>query len=170
MKIEQLELPASASDLNALALLLIDAVDSNAAVTFLAPLSTEHAEQWWRELTADPHPRAVLLVARHDAQIVGTVQLQPVRAVNQSHRADIAKLLVHRRHQRAGLGGQLMRAIEAQARNAGFTLLTLDTKRGDPAERLYHRAGWTEVGGIPNFALDPDGTPHEAVIFYKALE
>ncbi len=47
--------------------------------------------------------------------------------------------------------------------------LTLDTKRRGPAEHLYRKLGWTVVGTIPNFALDPDGTPHDTVVFYKQL-
>jgi hypothetical protein len=64
---------------------------------------------------------------------------------------------------------QLMQTIEDAARRAGFRLLTLDTRRGDAAEHLYRQLGWTPVGTIPRFALDPDGTPHDAVIFYKEL-
>ena len=78
-------------------------------------------------------------------------------------------MLVHRRSRRTGLGTQLMRTIEDVARRAGFSLLTLDTKRGDAAERLYQRIGWTPAGTIPGYALDPDRTPHDAAIFYKEL-
>jgi uncharacterized glyoxalase superfamily protein PhnB len=64
-----------------------------------------------------------------------------------------------------------MRAIEEEARREGFDLLTLDAKRGAAADRLYRRSGWTPVGTIPAFALDPDGkTPHDAVVFYKRLD
>lgn len=62
-----------------------------------------------------------------------------------------------------------MEAVEDAARRAGFGLLTLDAKRGAAAEQLYRRGGWIEAGTIPGFALDSDGTPHDAVIFYKAL-
>ena len=79
-------------------------------------------------------------------------------------------MLVHRRSRRTGLGTQLMRTIEDAARRAGFSLLTLDTKRGDAAERLYQRLGWTPAGMIPGYALDPDRTPHDAVIFYKEVD
>jgi hypothetical protein len=44
--IEQLIPPVSASDLRALAQLLVDAVESGAAVSFLAPLTLERAEDW----------------------------------------------------------------------------------------------------------------------------
>jgi acetyltransferase len=167
--IEQLILPVGDSDLRALAQLLVDAVGSGAAVSFLAPLTLEDAEDWWRQATSASHPGAIFLVARDIEGIVGTVQLHPAWAPNQPHRADIAKLLVHRRSRRTGLATQLMLTIEDAARRAGFSLLTLDTKRGDAAERLYRNIGWTTAGTIPGYALDPDGTPHDAVIFYKEL-
>ena len=168
--IERLEAPARSDDILALARLLGDAVDSGAAVSFLAPLDVERAQEWWRKTLSSSHPRAVILVAREFGEIVGTVQLQPAWAPNQPHRAEVAKLLVHRRVRRAGLGSALMRAIEEAAQAAGFSLLTLDAKRGGAAEALYRHIGWTLVGAIPRFALDTDGkTPHDAVVYYKEL-
>src|SRR5256712_4141590 len=167
--IERLILPVGDSELRALAHLLVDAVESGSAVSFLAPLTLERAEDWWRTTISASHSGAVFLVARDAEGIVGTVQLHPAWAPNQPHRAEIAKLLVHRRTRRRGLGTQLMQAIEDAARRAGFSLLTLDTKRGDVAEHLYRHIGWTSAGTIPGYALDPDGTPHDAVIFYKEL-
>ena len=156
-RIERLKPPFSGADLRGLAELLVDAVSSGAAVSFLPPLTVEQAEAWWRK-TADP--KTVVLVARDAMGIVGTVQL---------HRGDIAKLVVHGRSRRTGLGSQLMQAIEGEARRAGFTLLTLDTKQGDGAEQLYRRGGWIEVGVIPRYALNPDGSMHATVVFYKDL-
>jgi len=167
--IERLTLPVGEADLRALAQLLVDAVESGAAVSFLAPLTVECAEDWWRKTLAGSNPRAIFLVARDDEGIVGTVQLHPAWAPNQPHRAEIAKLLVHRRSRRTGLGTRLMQAIEDAAHRAGFSLLTLDAKRGAAAEQLYRHTGWTPAGTIPRYALDPDGTPHAAVIFYKEL-
>lgn len=98
------------------------------------------------------------------------MQLHPAWAPNQPHRAEIAKMLVHPDHRRMGLGTRLMRAIEDEARRAGFRLLTLDAKRGSEAEPLYRKLGWNHAGTIPRFALDPDGvTPHDAVLFYREL-
>lgn len=169
MKIERLTPPVEALDLRALAELLIDAVDSGAAVSFLPPLTLERAEAWWRNTVSESDAKAVLLVARDAQGIVGTVQLQPAWAPNQPHRADVVKLLVHRRGQRAGLGTQLMQTIEDEARRAGFSLLTLDARAGGNAERLYRRLGWTHAGTIPRYALNADGTPHDAIFFYKHL-
>lgn len=170
LAIERLSPPVGDADLRALAQLLVDAVHSGAAVSFLAPLTMERAEAWWRATIAASHS-AILLVARDGAEIVGTVQLHPAWAPNQPHRAEIAKLLVHRHLRRMGLGTRLMRAVEDAARGAGFTLLTLDAKRGEAAEHVYRRLGWTDAGTIPRYAFDPDGTtPHDVVIFYKHLE
>jgi len=167
--IERLILPAGDPDLRALALLLVDAVESGAAVSFLAPVTLERAEDWWRRAISASRSGAIFLVARDVEGIAGSVQLHPAWAPNQPHRAEIAKLLVHRRSRRTGLGTQLMQTIEAAARRAGFSLLTLDTKRGGAAEQLYRQIGWTPAGTIPGYALDPDGTPHDTVIFYKEL-
>ena len=164
--IEQLALPANEADIEGLALLLLDATAADASVGFLDSTTLEEAKEWWRRNIAE---RTILLVARDTEGIAGTVQLRPAAMPNQRHRADVAKLLVHRRARRQGLGGMLMREIEDRARSAGFTLLTLDTKRGDAAESLYRRSGWTEVGVIPRYALDPDGSFCDTVIFYKDL-
>jgi len=164
--IEQLILPVSDDDIRDLALLLLDATAAGASVGFLDSTTLDEAKEWWRQNVSD---RTILLVTRDSEGITGTVQLRPAPMPNQPHRADVAKLLVHRRARRQGLGGLLMEEIERRARSAGFTLLTLDTKRGDAAETLYRRAGWTEVGVIPGYASNPDGSMCDTVVFYKEL-
>ena len=167
--IERLTLPISESDVASLARLLAEAVARGAAVSFVAPLSHRDAVAWWQQTLASLPPRSVLLAARTDGKLAGTVQLQPAWAPNQPHRADVVKLLVDPASQGRGVGEQLMRTIEVEARTAGFTLLTLDAKAGTAAERLYRRLGWTTVGSIPGYAHDPDGPLHDAVFMYRAL-
>lgn len=167
--IKRLSPPVSEADLHALAALLVDAVESGAAVSFLA-LTREQALDWWRKFFGSPASGAIVLVARDSAGIVGTVQLLPSWAPNQPHRADVAKLIVHRRGRRRGIGRTLMDEVEREAVAAGYRLLVLDSKRGDAGEQLYRALGWTVVGTIPRYALDPDGrTPHDTVVFYKEL-
>lgn len=169
-RIERLSTPPVVSDLDGLSRLLAEAVGSGAAVSFLAPFTPGMAKAWWQRTLADSHPKAIFLVARKGGDIRGTVQLHPAWAPNQPHRAEVVKLLVDRAARREGLGTRLMQAIEEEARAAGFILLTLDAKRGTPADNLYRRLGWLPVGTIPGFAFDPDGTtPHDAVLFYKSL-
>jgi acetyltransferase len=167
--IERLAPPVSEADLRSLAVLLVDAVDSGAAVSFLT-ITEDQALDWWRRQFSAPASGAIVLAARDAEGIVGAVQLHPARAPNQPHRADVAKLIVHRRARRRGLGERLMAALEREAAAAGYRLLVLDSKRGDAGERLYRRIGWSVVGTIPRYALDTDGaTPHDTVVFYKEL-
>lgn len=184
--VERLPLPATAGDLHALADLLSDAVNSGSAVSFLAPLSHDVAQAWWRKTIEGADPRTIFLAARMDGEggdevagefggeiagkIIGTVQLHASWAPNQPHRADVAKLIVHRRARGKGIGKMLMEAVELAAAEVGYTLLVLDTRRWCEAESLYRKLGWTEAGVIPNFALNADRSGlHDTVIFYKAL-
>jgi ribosomal protein S18 acetylase RimI-like enzyme len=164
--IEQLAFPVGEDDIRDLALLLLDATAAGASVGFLDGTTLESAKEWWRQSISE---RTILLVARDGDGIAGTVQLRPAAMPNQRHRADVAKLLVHRRARGRGFGAMLMQEVERRARSAGFTLLTLDTKRGDAAESLYRRQGWTEVGVVPGYATNPDGSLCDTVIFYKSL-
>jgi GNAT superfamily N-acetyltransferase len=168
--IERLVPPVAPSDLHDLAALLLDAVQSGAAVSFLGTLTAEQAQDWWRAAFANAAASSVFLVTRDAQGICGTVQLHAAWAPNQPHRAEVVKLLVHRRSRGAGLGTQLMQAVEAAARNAGFSLITLDAKRGAQAEQLYRKLGWVHAGTVPRFAFNTDGvTLHDAVIYYKEL-
>ena len=152
-----------------LAALLVDAIDSGASISFMAGLRLEDAATWWRKTLSTLPPRGVVLVARDDEGIAGTVQLQPAWAPNQPHRGDVAKLIVHRRARGRGVARALMAELERHARERRFTLLLLDTCKASPAERLYTSLGWIRVGEVPYYALNPDGTPCDTVFFYKQL-
>ncbi len=153
----------------ALAELLIDCVDGGASVSFMYPLSLPKALAFWREV-ADGVARGerALFVAEDAEGIVGTVQLVLGQPDNQPHRADVSKMLVHRRARRRGLGEALMQAAEQTARQSGKTLLVLDTASGD-AERLYARLGWQRCGVIPGYALLPRGGLCDTTYFYRVL-
>jgi GNAT superfamily N-acetyltransferase len=154
----------------ALAGVLLDCVAGGASVSFMADLSHERAEAFWRGVASDARGDGrTLLVAEDDAGIAGVVEVIPAGPDNQPHRADIAKMLVHRRARRRGLADALLRAAEAQAVAMGKTVLVLDTVTGGDAERLYVRGGWTKVGVIPDYALFPDGRPCDTTVFYKRV-
>ncbi|MBK1836495.1 GNAT family N-acetyltransferase [Azospirillum sp. YIM B02556] len=148
---------------------LLDCVAGGASVSFMAPLDRATAEGFWRSVVAGvERGERILLVAEDREGVLGTVQLVVGQPPNQPHRADLSKMLVHRRGRRRGIGAALMQAAEEAARAAGKTLLVLDTASPD-AERLYTRAGWVKVGVIPNFALWPEGGFCDTAFFYKAL-
>ena len=154
-----------------LADVLLDCVAGGASVGFMASLSREQAEAFWQRVAEGVTRRErVLLVAEDgEGRAVGTVQLVVAMPDNQPHRADVAKMLVHRRARRQGLAQRLLDAIDAQARAAGKTVLVLDTVAGGDAERLYARCGWQRVGSVPNYALMPDGAFCATTGFHKQL-
>jgi GNAT superfamily N-acetyltransferase len=156
--------------LPALADILLDCVAGGASVSFMWPLSRDKALAFWRGvLQSMARGERIVLVAYDEAgAIAGTVQVILAQPETQPHRGDVAKMLVHRRARRQGLGQALMRAAEAEALAAGKTLLVLDTA-SDDAERLYARSGWVECGRIPGDALLPGGEPCATTLFYKSL-
>ena len=148
---------------------LIDCVEGGASVSFMWPLTRERARAFWQRVARGVAANERALVIAEDADgVCGTVQLILDQPENQPHRADLAKMLVHRRARRRGLGGALMRAAEAAARDCSKTLLVLDTA-SDDAERLYEREGWVRVGVIPGYALLPHGGPCATTYFYRTL-
>ena len=159
----------SPAQLEALADVLVDCVEGGASVGFMLPMTRAKALAFWRRI-ADGVERGerVLLVAEDATGIVGTVQVVVDQPENQPHRADVAKMLVHRRARRRGVGAALMQAAEAEARREGRTLLVLDT--ADPtAARLYARLGWIAAGTIPRYALLPQGGECATTYFYREL-
>ena len=157
------------AEIDGLSDVLIDCVEGGASVSFMHPLSRERAAAFWRRVAAGVVAgQRALLVAEDASGVCGTVQLVLEQPDNQPHRADLAKMLVHRRARRHGVGAALLRAAEEAAIDCGRTLLVLDTASAD-AERLYERAGWVRVGVIPGYALLPRGGFCPTTLFYRDL-
>jgi len=156
--------------LGGLAEVLIDCVEGGASVSFMLPLPREKARAYWRGVaqSAARGERAVLAAVDPLGTIVGTVQLILDLPENQPHRGDLAKMLVHRRVRRGGVGAALLAAAEECAREEGRTLLVLDTANAEAA-RLYERHGWQRVGQVPGYALLPDGRPCATTFYFKTL-
>ena len=158
------------ADLDALAEVLADCVAGGASVGFMHPLSPQRARAFWQHVAADvARGDRALLVAEDADGPCGTVQRVLAQPESQPHRADLAKMLVHRRARRRGTGAALLAAAEDAARARGRTLLLLDTASAD-AERLYARAGWVRCGTVPGYALWPQGGPCDTTFFYRRLD
>ncbi|RUR67104.1 GNAT family N-acetyltransferase [Variovorax guangxiensis] len=160
----------SEAQLRGLAAVLADCVEGGASVSFMHPLTAQRAQAFWRRVADGvASGERALLVAEDEEGILGTVQVVLAQPENQPHRGEVAKMLVHRRARRRGIGALLMKAAERVARERGKTLLVLDTSSAD-AERLYERSGWVRVGSIPGFALLPQGEPCDTTFFYRELK
>lgn len=149
--------------------MLIDCVDGGASVSFMAPLARDKALAFWQRVRQSVSRRErLLIVAEIGGRIVGTVQVVLALSENQPHRGEISKMLVHRSARRRGLAEAMLRLAEDVAREAGKTLLVLDTA-DETAERLYVRLGWVHAGTIPDFALWPHGGLCSTRIYYRRL-
>jgi GNAT superfamily N-acetyltransferase len=169
-KIVELEAAEAKSCLSELADILVDAVESGAWVSFMLPFIHAEAIAYWNDvIAAVTDRRTVLLAALLDSRVVGTVQLSLSTPPNQSHRAEIAKSLVHRAARGRGIGRALMEGVEELAHRHSRTLLTLDTLAGSVAEKLYLSLGYVHVGTIPGYARLPSGPLIDTSIFYKQL-
>jgi GNAT superfamily N-acetyltransferase len=168
MKLQQLH-QVSAAQQEQLAEVLHDCVHGGASVSFMLPFSLDDARSFWQAVAQGVAcgDRA-LIVAEDKGRICGTVQLVLAQPPNQPHRADLAKMLVHRSARGQGVGAALLLEAETVARAARKTLLVLDTASAD-AERLYSRAGWVRCGRVPGYALLPQGGLCDTHFFYREL-
>lgn len=169
MRVRLLE-SLGAREIAGLSEVLIDCVEGGASVSFMQPMTRGKAEAFWREMAASAARGERVVLAAEDGagDIVGTVQVILRQPENQPHRADVAKMLVHRRARKQGVGAALLAEAERAAQAAGKMLLVLDTA-SDDAERLYARQGWKRVGIIPDYALSPDGALLPTTYYFKRL-
>ena len=168
--VEQLEGIAARHLIPSLSRLLQDAVHGGASIGFLAPLLPETAERYWEQVLQQAQERTRLLLAvREGYEVVGAVQLALATPQNGRHRAEVQKLFVHTAHRRRGIAKVLLAALETAAREAGRTLLVLDTTTGSDAAKLYPQLGYQSAGVIPQYALSGDGVLEATQIFYRLL-
>ena len=170
VEISVLQAPMEDAALDQLASVLVDCVEGGASVNFMWPMTRAKAEAYWRGVAESlvRGERALVVAQDERGEILGTAQAVWAPQENQPHRADISKMLVRRSARRHGVGALVLAAAERAAREAGRTLLVLDTASAE-AERLYERSGWQRVGTVPGYALLPDGPFCDTVFFYKDL-
>jgi acetyltransferase len=167
---EVLDAAQARAALPELSALLRDSVESGASIGFMLPLTEEVVAEYWGKVAADVAAGTrVLLAARLEGRLVGSGQLELATKQNALHRAEVQKVLVHTSLRRQGIGRALMAALDGEARRLGRTLLVLDTRAHDAAERLYVAAGYTFAGRIPDYARSPDGTMDATTLFYRKL-
>lgn len=146
--------------------LLINVVDDGASVGFLSPLSKEEATQYWKDVL---QPGVTLWIVQSNGLVVGTVQLQLAMKPNASHRAEVAKLMVHPGYRRKGIANLLMNQLEHKALAKGISLLVLDTRAEDHSNKLYKSMNYIEVGRIPRYSRSSNGELDDTVIYYKEI-
>ncbi len=171
IQIVALAAPLGDGALDELSDVLADCVAGGASVNFMAGFSVNDARKFFGKVESGAAGGdLILLAAKVNGKIVGTVQLGLDTPPNQPHRADVKKMLVHRSARGRGIGMALMKAIEDEALKRDRWLLVLDTVPGESGHRLYLRAGWQQSGTVPDYALFPDGRLCATAIMWKRLK
>jgi ribosomal protein S18 acetylase RimI-like enzyme len=147
--------------------LLIKVVDDGASIGFLPPISFKDANNYWNNVCG---PNVILLIAICSQQVAGTVQLHLSEKQNGTHRAEVAKLMTHPDFRRKGIGRVLMQRVEEAALHKERFLVVLDTREGDPSNRLYESLGYKPAGRIPAYAKSADGELAATIFYYKMLQ
>jgi len=153
-------------DLDEMSAMLVQIVDAGASIGFLPPMQHTEAVSYWEQVV---QPSTLLYVAKIEGVIAGTIQLHLCTKPNGDHRAEVAKLMVHLDYRRHGIARRLMEHAEQQARLAQRILLVLDTRDGDPSNRLYQSLGYIQAGQIPNYAKSGTGGLDATNLYYKHL-
>ncbi|MBS0395866.1 MAG: GNAT family N-acetyltransferase [Proteobacteria bacterium] len=170
LEIKELKSPPSLELFSELVELLQDAVAGGASIGWVQPPSTKEARNYWTEvLEAVGRGERMLLVATDNHVCAGAVQVLLGQKQNARHRGEVQKLMVHSQYRRRGIGQALIGAIEKAAAARGLTLLVLDVRSGDEAERLYRRCGYEFVGSIPGFLQSAGGGFDPTSIYYRRL-
>ncbi|MBJ8056150.1 GNAT family N-acetyltransferase [Bacillus cereus] len=153
-------------DIEELSELLKTVVDDGASIGFLPPLEQEESTKYWQTVLA---PKVILFIAKINNKVAGSVQLHLITKPNGIHRAEICKLMTHPNFRRNGIGRSLMQKAEERAKQESRSLLVLDTREGDPSNRLYKSLDYQESGKIPGYAISPNGELDATVIYYKFI-
>lgn len=149
---------------------LRDAVDSGTSINFLDHATDNDLTAFWQGAIDDLSAgNRALVVADTGSRYVGTAMVVFAHQQNSQHRADVAKMIVHRSHQRRGIGSRLLDAIDDVARANGRTLLMLDTETDSAGEHLYATNGWVRFGIVPGHAHSPSGELKPTSFFYKVV-
>lgn len=170
--IEKLNAESIAGNLDKLAELLLDGVNSGASISFIQPFDIEQATSFWRNtvMPSVASGERVLFIAKAGQELVGTVQLIVELPPNQAHRCEVSKLMVDSQQRGKGTGKRLMLHVLEYAQSIGKSLITLDTRTDDVSEKLYQSIGFEIAGVIPSFAKDPDSdTLSGTTYMYKHL-
>jgi RimJ/RimL family protein N-acetyltransferase len=160
---------SSFSDLDQLLHYINSLVDEGADIAVDRRLSREEEAHWLEKHLADMEREAkAAVVAEMGGRLVGQVEV--VREGGYSSHVGIIAIGVVAEHRGLGIGAELMREAESQAKGLGIRVLTLRVNaKNSRALRLYEKTGFRIVGRGPK-AIKRDGRYVDRIIMAKEIE
>ncbi|KAH6673671.1 acetyltransferase [Halenospora varia] len=137
---------------------------------FLPPLDNGEMTSWWQDRISEVanHERHILMQLATNTEtgkeeVAGVVMLNmPKFWPTGPWKADVEKLLVGPEYRKMGIARKLMEMVEEVAR--------LGTEVGSPAEMIYPKLGYVEIGVLPGCEIwHIDGSWKDEKLFYKDL-
>ena len=109
---------------------------------YLARLSVEaHARGWSSWFATHPKPGFLRVVVDDSAKIVGFAMAGSVRGATTPADGEVQVLYLLAAHQRAGLGGALLRSMARGLQQRGMTAVVIRVLQRNPACAFYARMG-----------------------------
>jgi ribosomal protein S18 acetylase RimI-like enzyme len=111
-----------------------------------------------REQTFSAKPLIWCFVAEHEAELVGTILLEPIFSTWRGQKGlYVVDLYVSAQQRRKGLGEKLIRTAASEGRVAGFEYLRLEVEQNNQrAADLYKRLGFKEDTARVMFLTRPE--------------
>jgi ribosomal protein S18 acetylase RimI-like enzyme len=143
-------------------------VDEGVEITVNRRMTRDEEVDWLAGyLSRVEKDQVVGIVAEVDGRFVGQVQVYP-KGGRSSH-VGVLGISLARDYRDLGIGSELMREAEDQARRLGIEVMTLSVfATNERAIHVYEKTGYREVGRIPRHHLR-DGEYIDSVIMAKDL-
>lgn len=128
----------------------------------------EEAEWLGRHLAAIENDKKAVVAAEVDGRFIGQVEVIPESGF--SRHVGVIAIGIRDGYRDAGIGTEMIKEAEAQARRLGLELLTLEVYASNSiARHVYEKVGYSVVGCVPKYNLK-DGVYIDNVIMAKELQ
>jgi len=156
------------SDLDDMLELINSLVEEGAEINLDKKIERDAEVDWLaRHLSAIEKDSKVAVVAEVDGRVVGQTDVSP-KSGRQRH-VGVLGIVIRSGYRDIGIGMELMKEAEAQARRFRLKILMLDVFASNSrARHLYEKAGYRIVGCVPK-AILKDGEYVDSIIMAKEL-
>lgn len=156
------------SDLDDMLEFINSLVDERAEITATEKKTREEEVDWLARLLSDVEKdKRIAIAAEVDGRFIGLVEVTPEKGL--SAHVGVLGIAVKKGYRDVGIGTEMMREAESQAKRLGIEIITLDVfASNSKARHFYERLGYRIVGCIPRF-FKRSGAYIDRIIMAKTL-